>query len=88
VVRRSDLVGVPTELRGAGPVAEETRGNMARAVDAVAVLVDGRIGVVVAPAGHLAVAIRLTIVAARITAIDIVTDPARLAALDLALPQP
>jgi RNA polymerase sigma factor (sigma-70 family) len=92
VVRRADLAavapGVPTVLRGARAVAEETRGNAARAAFARAALVGGAVGAVVAPAGRLVVALRVTVDGSgRIGAIDVVADPTRLATLELgALP--
>jgi RNA polymerase sigma-70 factor, ECF subfamily len=89
VVRRADRVaipaGVPTELRGARSVAEETRTNAARARFARPVLIDGAVGAVVAPRGHLVAALVLTIEDGRIASYEVVADPARLARLDLAV---
>ncbi len=48
-------------------------------------LVNGAVGVVVAPLGHLTVVLSLTITGARITAIDVVADPERLRGLHLAM---
>jgi RNA polymerase sigma-70 factor (ECF subfamily) len=92
VVRRADRLvlpaGVPPVLRGARPVAEETRTNQARARVADLVLVDGSIGFAVAPHGHLVAVLALTIDGDLVTAIDVVAEPARLAALSLAVPPP
>ena len=93
VVRRADRAVVPagaaTELRGARAVVDETLTNLHRARFARPALVDGTVGVVVAPGGRLVLALRLTIEAAaevdRIVAIDVVADPARLLRLDLAV---
>jgi RNA polymerase sigma factor (sigma-70 family) len=89
VVRRADPValpaGVPTEIRGARPMAEETAGNAARARFAELALVDGTVGLVVAPLGRLFAVLRLTVEDGRITEVDVVADPARLAWLDLAV---
>jgi RNA polymerase sigma-70 factor (ECF subfamily) len=85
VVRRADAAGVVAELHGAQKVAEETRGNAARARFAVVAMVDGRVGAVIAPLGKLALALAFTIEADRITVIEVVTDPTRLRRLDLAL---
>ena len=97
VVRRADLAavapGTPAELRGARAVAEETAGNAARARFARAVLVDGAAGVVVAPAGHLVLALRLTLdtldtrdpTGTVITRIDTIAGPTHLAALHITL---
>jgi RNA polymerase sigma factor (sigma-70 family) len=94
VVRRADPATLPAGaaavLRGARAVAEETRTNVARARFAVPALVDGTIGLVVAPAGHLVAVLVLTVDddAERITAIDVVADPARRAGLALAVVDP
>jgi RNA polymerase sigma factor (sigma-70 family) len=89
VVRRADRVALrgrpPTEVRGAREVAQETLANAGRARSARAVLVDGALGVVVAPRGRLLVVLRLVIDGDRVTEIDVVGEPARLAQLHLAL---
>jgi RNA polymerase sigma factor (sigma-70 family) len=89
VVRRADRVavppGAPTEIRGARAVAEETRTNAARARFARPALVDGAVGVVVAPMGRVAVALALTIEGDRIVEVDVIADPDRLARLGLAV---
>jgi RNA polymerase sigma factor (sigma-70 family) len=89
VVRRADRValpaGVATELRGARAVAEETRTNMQRARFAQPALVDGTIGVVVAPRGRLFLTLSLRFKDDRIAEIDVIADPARLQRLDLAV---
>jgi len=89
VVRRADptlvAAGIAPVLRGARTVAEETAGNAARAVFARPALVDGRVGVVVAPAGRLRLVMALSLNGDRITAIEVVADPERLSRLELAL---
>jgi RNA polymerase sigma factor (sigma-70 family) len=89
VIRRADPAvlpaGVPIELRGAQHVAEETAGNAARARHAVAVLVDGTVGAVVAPHGHLALGLAFTFAADRIATLEVIAESERLRALDLAL---
>ena len=47
------------------------------------VLVDGAMGVVVAPQGRLLLVLNLTFAGDRIASIDVVADPDRLEALDL-----
>jgi RNA polymerase sigma-70 factor (ECF subfamily) len=89
VVRRADDAvlhgqGAP-ERRGARSVATETLANVGLARFARPVLVDGRLGVVVAPAGRLVIVLRLTIEGDRIAAIDVIGEPSRLRALRLAL---
>jgi RNA polymerase sigma-70 factor, ECF subfamily len=90
VIRTADRVllpdGIPAELRGSRPVAEETRIFAARAKAGELALVNGAPGIVIAPAGRLEAVIRLTIHADRITAFDVIGDPRRLAAMSVTLP--
>jgi RNA polymerase sigma factor (sigma-70 family) len=91
VVRRVDpaLVpeDVPTELRGARNVAEETRRFAWRARAGAVLLIDGFSGIVIAPRGRAQAMLRIGIGADnRIHAIDITGDPDRLRRAVLALP--
>jgi len=70
------------EVRGATAVARFFSG---RARVARAALVDGAVGIVVAPQGRLFLVLHLTIEHEQITAIDVVRDPDRLRQLDLAV---
>ncbi|WP_369251426.1 sigma-70 family RNA polymerase sigma factor [Streptomyces sp. R41] len=89
VVRRADPVAVPagtaTEVRGARAVAEETVLLRERARHAALALVDGKVGLVVAPRGRLLIALTLTVEGERITAYEVIADPVRLRRLDLAV---
>ncbi|ROT29350.1 sigma-70 family RNA polymerase sigma factor [Micromonospora sp. HM5-17] len=89
VVRRTDRMagrpGEPAVLRGADRVAAETVANVTRARFARPALVDGVVGAVVAPRGRLRLVLRITTDGDRVTAFDVVADPARLRALDLAV---
>lgn len=89
VVRRGDRgalrAGAPTELRGAHAVMDETLTSSRRAGFARTALVDGRVGLVVAPRGRLLLALALTVDGDRITEIDVVADRGRLRRLDLAV---
>jgi RNA polymerase sigma factor (sigma-70 family) len=91
VVRRVDRelvpVDVPTELRGAKDVAEETRRFALRARAGVVVLVNGFPGVAIAPKGHVEALVQIGIENGRIHTIDIVGDADRLKSAVLALPQ-
>lgn len=91
VVRRVDreLVpdDVPTELRGAKDVAEETRRFALRARAGVVVLIDGAPGIAIAPAGHVEALLQIGIEDGRIHTIDIVGAADRLKSAVLALPQ-
>ncbi|HET8549881.1 MAG TPA: sigma-70 family RNA polymerase sigma factor [Bryobacteraceae bacterium] len=77
--------GAPREIHGArawakGAIAFAQAARLARPA-----LVDGDVGLVVAPRGRLFRVLRFTIADGKITAVDIVADPARLSELDLAV---
>jgi len=77
--------GAPTEARGAAAVAGRAlafgkRGRFSRAA-----LVNGAVGIVVAPRGRLLGVLGFTVTGERIVAIDVILDPGRLAGLDLAV---
>jgi RNA polymerase sigma-70 factor (ECF subfamily) len=87
VVLRSDRAalprGGPREVHGASAVAElATRGGARAARPA---LVNGEVGVVVAPRGRLLMVLAFTIDGGKIVAIDAIGDPERLDALALAV---
>ena len=89
VVARCDAAAArlgPAMVSGAPEVAKFFMG---RAQTARAVLVDGRVGVAVAPMGRLFLVFDVTIRDGRIAALDIIADPARLSGFNLALlPEP
>ncbi len=91
VVRRADPAalppGAPRELRGAEAVAKGALAGARRApsTPAALALINGKVGVVVAPRGRLTMAMRFEIRDARIVAIDVVADPDRLRRLDVSL---
>ncbi|AGP60720.1 sigma-70 family RNA polymerase sigma factor [Streptomyces rapamycinicus] len=89
VVRRADRAalpeGVPTVARGARAVAEETAGFAPRARFAEPALVNGSVGVVVAPHGRLLLALTVTVEGGRIAAYEVIADPERLSGLELGL---
>ena len=91
VVRRVDRVlvpgDVPTELRGAKDVAEETRRFALRAQTGVVLLVNGVPGIAIAPAGHVQALLQIGIEDGRIHTIDIVGDADRLSRAVLVLAQ-
>jgi len=74
--------GAAGEMHGAYAVAEQFVG---RAVLARPALVDGAVGVVVAPHGRLLLVFALMFAGEKIAAIDVISDPARLRLLDLAM---
>jgi RNA polymerase sigma factor (sigma-70 family) len=84
VVARSDR-GIPPDMsrsiRGAAAVAERAVRIGARA--ARPALIDGVVGAVVAPRGHLMMVLRYTVRDGRIVEIEGIWDPERLQAVDL-----
>src|SRR6516164_7821040 len=78
--------GHPVTLHGVDAVARGAVLAAGRAADSRLALVDGAVGIVFAPAGHLRVVLALTVSEARrITAIDVIADPGRLERLSLSL---
>jgi len=74
--------GPSAEVRGAQAVAKLFSG---RAQAARAALVNGAVGVVVAPRGRLFLVLGLKISAGKISEVEVIADPARLRRLDLAV---
>jgi RNA polymerase sigma factor (sigma-70 family) len=89
VVRRADQIvlpaGVPAELRGADAVLAEAKAYNRGARSGFAALVDGVPALLLAPRGRLRLVVRLTFTGDRVSALDIIADPARLAALHIAI---
>jgi RNA polymerase sigma-70 factor (ECF subfamily) len=75
--------GEPAETRGAAAYARQATAFARAAALLRPAIVDGAMGIVLAPRGRLSRAVRLTIVGGRITEIEIIADPARLAELEL-----
>ena len=92
VVVRTDRVGAaagaPTETRGARAWASQAVMFAKLAQSVRSALVDGDAGAVWAPGGKLVRVLRFTFGNGRITEVDIITDRARVDALDLAVPDP
>jgi RNA polymerase sigma-70 factor (ECF subfamily) len=89
VVVRADHVaaapGSPAEIRGAQIAARNAITAARGARTARPALVDGAVGLVVAPRGRLFRVLQFTIVDGRIAQIDVVGDPARLRSFELAI---
>ena len=78
--------GRPLVLHGAAKVARGAHSASSRAGISQLALVNGEVGIVFAPAGHLQVVLRLTVSPDRkITAIEVIADADRLSNLQLAL---
>jgi RNA polymerase sigma-70 factor, ECF subfamily len=78
--------GRPAVLHGAQTVATGAIAAAVRADESQLALVDGAVGIVYAPAGHLRIVLALTVSeAGQITAIDVIADPDRLGRLHLAV---
>lgn len=89
VIRRADPAALPPgaapEVRGARAVAEGTVALASRSQMAELALVNGRVGVIVAPRGKLLIALTFTITNDKITSYDVIANCTRLAQLDLAV---
>lgn len=87
VVLRADATaaGRATTIRGARAVATNASAFSANARFAETALVNGAVGIVVAPRGRLALVLRFEVTGDKIAAIDIEADPDRLQDLDLAV---
>jgi RNA polymerase sigma-70 factor (ECF subfamily) len=85
VVQRADQfvmqMGAPREIRGAIAVATRAKGGARGAQSA---LVNGSVGVVVAPRGQLVMVLRPTIINGKITEIEVIADPEHLRTLEVA----
>jgi RNA polymerase sigma factor (sigma-70 family) len=89
VVFRADKAAVPTPepivIRGAHPVAKGAMASMNRAWFTGPALVDGAVGLAMAPRGRLRLVLTFTIVEGTITEIEVIAEPDRLSRLDLAV---
>lgn len=89
VVRRADPVvlppGTPTEIRGAQAVVKEALVLAQKARFAEPALVNGALGIIVAPRGRLLLVLTLTIRDGKIAEYEVIADPVRLHQLDLAV---
>src|SRR5215469_17049311 len=78
--------GRPAVLTGARIVAKGAAASSMRAADSQLALVDGSVGIVYAPAGHLRIVLAFAVNAAgKITGIDVIGDPDRLGRLRIAV---
>ena len=77
--------GVPLTVHGAAAVAGGARAASARARYGSIALINGAPGLIMAPGGRLLIALTFTFSGDKISQIDVVADPDRLAALDLAI---
>ncbi|MEU7144086.1 sigma-70 family RNA polymerase sigma factor [Nocardia sp. NPDC046473] len=92
VIRVADPAALPAGMsavvRGAQSVAKETVLLQSRSRVATLALVNGAVGILVAPRGKLLLALTVTVRDARVAGYEVIADPARLRELDLAvLPQ-
>lgn len=89
LVVKADLTalpaGIPPEVRGAPAWAHQAIKSARGAAAARAALVDGSVGVVIAPRGRLYRVLKLTFAGGRIAQIDVIGDRSRLRSLDLAV---
>ncbi|MDT5026013.1 MAG: hypothetical protein QOE61_2439 [Micromonosporaceae bacterium] len=89
VVLRGDKAVIPTPapivIRGAHTVAKGAMAAMERARSTGPALVNGAVGLVMAPLGRLFLVLRFTIKDGKITEIDVIAEPDRLRQLDIAV---
>ena len=85
IVHADQAAGVAREIRGAETWARQAIVVSQGARGAQLALVDGAVGVVVAPRGRLFVVLRFTMREGRISKINVVADPKRLAELNLSV---
>jgi hypothetical protein len=89
VVSRVDAViappGVARETRGAQNVSRNALAYSRRSRFAQAALLDGSPGIIVAPRGKLLLVMRFVFRGDRIAEIDLIGDPAELAAIEIAV---
>jgi RNA polymerase sigma factor (sigma-70 family) len=88
VVVRADRVMAPSgprEARGAVAVARRALAYSQNARFAQPALVNGTVGVVVAPRGRLLLVLAFTLRGGKVVELDVLADPARLRQLDLAV---
>jgi RNA polymerase sigma factor (sigma-70 family) len=86
VVNRVDAFSAPPqgrEIRGAIAVAKAASGYSRRTQGRELALINGEIGIIVAPQGRLQIALLLTISDDKISAMEIISNPERLAQLDI-----
>ncbi|SDJ00095.1 RNA polymerase sigma-70 factor, ECF subfamily [Actinokineospora alba] len=89
VVLRADRAVVPTPepivVRGADTVAKGAMAATGRAQFTGTVLIDGAVGLAMAPRGRLALVLTFTITDGKISEIDVIAEQDRLAELELAV---
>lgn len=89
VVRTADPAALPSGMalvvRGAQEVARETVILRRRSQVATLALVNGAVGIIVAPRGKLLLALAVTVEHNRIAGYEVIADPARLRDLELAV---
>ena len=77
--------GAPREIRGAREVVGRAIANAARARGATLALINGDVGILLAPLGRLVRVLRPTILHGRIVELDLVTDAERLRGLEISV---
>jgi RNA polymerase sigma-70 factor, ECF subfamily len=89
VVRRADRVAIPPnggEIRGATIVAKSALGGARRRdIEVHLMLINGAVGAIVAPHGHLTMAMTFEIHDGKIAELAVIADPAALSKLELAV---
>jgi RNA polymerase sigma factor (sigma-70 family) len=81
----ASLTGAPTTVRGAMAVAGGARASSGRARQSEVALINGTPGLVWVPGGRLSLVLLFTIPDGLITRVEAITDPERLAELEIAV---
>jgi RNA polymerase sigma factor (sigma-70 family) len=79
-------VGKPRELRGAATWARQLIALSARLRAVQPALLDGSVGLIVAPGGRLQRVLRFTFAGNTIARVEVIADPARLREMEIAVP--
>jgi outer membrane receptor for Fe3+-dicitrate len=77
--------GRPSEVRGAAAVANGARLSAQRSRNSVLILVDGVPGIVYAPGGKVEIVLAFSYRDDRISGVEVIAAPDRLAAIELAV---
>lgn len=83
--RQAGPTAEPIVMRGAHHVARGARLASERAKSSEPALVNGAVGLVMAPGGRLSLVLAFTVANGKVTEIDVIADPDRLHSLDLAV---
>jgi RNA polymerase sigma-70 factor (ECF subfamily) len=85
LVRADAPPGPQREIRGAANWAKAAVAFSRQVQSSQAAILDGSVGVILAPQGRLFRALRFTFAGGKIAGVDVISDPARLSKLDVSV---